>query len=123
MDMNRCRKSCRSWSGRAIPMLVRPHRTGRAGWDGVGDVLGEPKRQSGAMAMRFAPGVRDDMPAFPAFGQTILHAIAVRGGDDESVAFGGLPAIDGGDSERQGDKKRKNCRPQFGTTHVWLWVF
>jgi hypothetical protein len=75
------------------------------------------------VAVRFAPGVRYDMPTFPSLAQTILYAIAVRSGDDEGVPFGRLPSIDGDDAERQGDEKRENCRPQLGTTHVWLWMY
>ena len=78
---------------------------GRPAWDRVGDIVGDPERNRGAVAVRLAPGVGYDPPAFAALRQTILNAIAFRGGDYEGVSIGGASRLRGGEAQSHGKEK------------------
>ena len=61
--------------------------------DRAGDIVSDPERKRGAMAMRLAPGVGDDPSALAALRQAILDAITFRGGNDIGVSFGGASRL------------------------------
>ena len=64
--------------------------------------------------MRLAPGVGDDLAAAAFAAETILHAIAVRCGDDE-IARGGVGAGRSRAGEEKGEKEGGQGR---GTAHA-----
>ena len=86
--------------------------------NGARHIIGATERYCGAVAMRLAPGVGDNAPAFAGLCEAIFDAIARIGGNDERVAFSGAPLGAEAEGQRGAQEIQKNCRPRLATMHA-----